>query len=108
MAGKKNTYDVFALDMYLEDGCWTENERHYLGKLSVTPVSGNVDEGDILAAMRAFSFSDLMGRRLRALDTTDRRRVYVEDYTGDGTWWEVGTVKDRMPIYGLRLIDEAA
>ena len=40
-----------------------------------------------------------------ALNTTDRRRVYAEDYSGDGTWWEVGTVKDRMPVYGLRLIE---
>lgn len=101
-------YDVFMLDVYQDECGWVENERHYLGKLDVTPASGEVDEGDILAAMLKFSYPDLMGRRLRALNTTDRRRVYVEDYTGDGTWWEIGTVKGRMPVYGLRLIDEAA
>ncbi len=96
------TFEVFILDMYQEDGCWVENERHYLGRLKVTPATGEVDESDILAAMKQFSYSDLTGCRFQALKTTDRRRVYAEDYYGDGSWWEVGTVKDRAPVYGLR------
>lgn len=68
----------------------------------VTPATGEVDESDILAAMKQFSYSDLTGCRFQALKTTDRRRVYAEDYYGDGSWWEVGTVKDRAPVYGLR------
>lgn len=95
-------FEVFVLDVYQEDGCWVENERHCLGKLKVMPVAGEIDGSDILAAMKQFSYSDLMGRRFQALQTTDRRRVYVEDYYGDGSWWEVGTVKGRMPVYGLR------
>ena len=70
-------FEVYYMDMYMDEGGWTENERHLLGELTVES----------------------------ALNTTDRRRVYAEDYSGDGTWWEVGTVKDRMPVYGLRLIE---
>ena len=47
------------MDMYMDEGGWTENERHLLGELTVES----------------------------ALNTTDRRRVYAEDYSGDGTWW---------------------
>jgi len=101
MATKK-VFEVFVLDVYQEDGCWVENERHRLGKLEVTPATGDVDGYDILAAMKQFSYSDLMGHRYQAIQTTDRRRVYAEDYYGDGSWWEVGTVKDRMPVYGLK------
>ncbi len=107
MADRK-TFDVFLMDVYMEDGSWVENERHRLGKLEVTSMAGEVDGDDVLRAMGQFSFPDLMGRQLRALDTTDRRRVYVEDYTGDGTWWEIGAVKERKPIYMLRLKEEAA
>lgn len=104
----KSTFEVFALDVYMEDGNWVENERHFLGKMEVAPaLNREVDESDILAAMMRFSYPDLCGRRLKVLNTVDRRRVYVEDYCGDGSWWEVGTVKGRMPVYGLRLIEAA-
>lgn len=109
MPDEKVVFEVFYLDVYMEDGCWVENERHRLGKLEVVPaLNREVDGTDILTAMRRFSYPDLCGRRLQALSTTDRRRVYAEDYSGDGTWWEVGTIKDRMPIYGLRLMEEIA
>ena len=40
--------------------------------------------------------------------TTDRRTVYAEDYYGDGSWWEVGAVKNHVPVYGLKLKEDAA
>lgn len=106
----KLEYDVFLLDMWAdEDGDWQENERHRLGELVVRPAVGaEVDANDILNALRRFSYPDTMGRRLRALDTTDRRRVYAEDLHGSGEWWEVGTVKNHMPVYGLKLKEEVA
>ncbi len=107
MSDEKIVFEVYALDVYQEDGCWIENERHRLGKMEVLPALGQeIDTVEILSAMARFSYPDLCGRRLRALNTTDRRRVYAEDYYGDGTWWEVGTVKDRMPVYGLKLLDD--
>lgn len=68
-------------------------------------LSQEIDGMDILAAMARFSYPDFNGRQLKALNTTDRRRMYVEDYYGDGSWREIGTVKDRVPVYGLRLIE---
>ena len=107
MPDEKIVFEVFVLDVYQEDGCWIENERHRLGKMEVlTALSQEIDAAEILTAMARFSYPDFCGRRLRALNTTDRRRVYAEDYYGDGTWWEVGTVKDRMPVYGLRLMED--
>ena len=98
MSDEKIVFEVYALDVYQEDGCWIENERHRLGKMEVLPALGQeIDTVEILSAMARFSYPDLCGRRLR---------VYAEDYYGDGTWWEVGTVKDRMPVYGLKLLDD--
>jgi len=100
-------FDVYYLDVYMDEGGWTENERHRLGRMEVVPtLSQRIDGTEILSAMARFSYPDLCGRRLRALDTTDRRRVYAEDFYGDGTWWEVGTVKNRMPVYGLKLMED--
>ena len=106
---KTQVLDVYYLDMCSDgEGGWEENERHFLGELRITPVLGaEIDSKDVLSAMRKFSYSDLCGRQIRALDTTDRRRVYAEDYYGSGEWWEVGTVKERRPIYGLRLKEAA-
>lgn len=106
---QKKVFDVYYLDVYQEDGSWVENERHRLGRLEVTPThAGEIGEDDVLTAMAKFTYPDWDGRRLKALNTTDRRRVYVEDYYGSGEWWEVGTVKGRMPVYGLKLIEDAA
>lgn len=101
---KTRVFDVFLLDIWAdEEGGWQENERHFLGELKIAPAIGDeIDANDVLRAMGGFSYSDLCGRRMRALDTTDRRRIYAEDYYGSGEWWEVGAVKGRRPIYGLR------
>lgn len=106
---EKQRFEVYLLDMYEDEyGDWQENERHMLGHLTVIPVIGSeIDARDILDAMRRFSYPDLVGRKIRALDTVDQRRVYAEDPYGSGTWWEVGTVKGHMPVYGLRLMEEA-
>lgn len=99
-------FEVYYMDMYMDEGGWTENERHLLGELTVeSALNREIDDIDILAAMARFTYPDFCGCHHKALNTTDRRRVYAEDYSGDGTWWEVGTVKDRMPVYGLRLIE---
>lgn len=106
----KVRFEVFYLDVYMDDaGCWTENDRTPLGELVVNPAVGsNVDAVDVISAMNAFSYSDIIGRRIKALDTSDRRVVYAEDYYGDGTWWEVGTVKGHTPVYGLKLKEDDA
>ena len=99
-------FEVYYMHMYMDEGGWTENERHLLGELTVeSALNREIDDIDILAAMARFTYPDLCECHHKALNTTDRRRVYAEDYSGDGTWWEVGTVKDRMPVYGLRLIE---
>ena len=106
---RMQVFEVYLLDVFMDEGGWEENERHLLGNISVAPVVGfEVDENDILSALRRFSYSDLAGRRIQALDTTDRRKVYAEDYYGSGEWWKVGTVKGHMPVYGLKLKEDEA
>jgi len=106
---KTQTFDVYLLDVYPdENGGWQENDRHFLGKIDVEMVGTEIDDFDILAAMRKFTYSDLSGRKINALMTTDRRTVYAEDYYGDGEWWEVGSVKNHVPVYGLKLREETA
>lgn len=105
---EKLRYEVYLLDMYQNEyGEWQENERHLLGHLD---LDCSADEGiksvDILRAMRRFTFVNLMGRSVCTLDTVDQRRVYAEDLYGCGSWWEVGTVKGHLPVYGLQLMEE--
>ena len=106
---KKQRYDVYLLDMYLDECGWTENERHLLRKLDIELTVGpEIDDVDVLTALKNFSYRDLTGRSIIALVTTDRRTVYAEDYYGDGSWGEVGAVRNRVPVYGLKLRGDAA
>jgi hypothetical protein len=109
MKEKKSVFGVYLLDVYLEESGWQENERHFLGKLEIESVIGTeLDDVDILTALKGFEYNDFSGRRISALITTDRRTVYAEDHYGDGQWWEVGSVKGRVPVYGLKLRGDAA
>lgn len=102
----EHVYNVYLMDVYQEpDGLWVENCRNYMGEMTVKPKKGSEPEpADILASLKAFSFRVLPGRMMMALTTTDRRRVYAEDYYGTGEWWEVGTVKGHKPVYGLERV----
>ena len=40
MNEKKIAFDVYLLDVYLDEGGWIENERHLLGNLEVEPAIG--------------------------------------------------------------------
>lgn len=101
-------FAVYLLDVFLDESGWQENQRFHLGELEIEPVIGKeLDDVDILTAMRKFSYQDFTGRRINALITTDRRKVYAEDCYGDGTWWEIGSIEDRVPVYGLKLRENA-
>lgn len=96
-------YEVYYLDMWKDPQGWTENERFKLGLVDVVPgENGEVGAKNILEALMRFEYFDWFGNKRRVLDTTDRRRVYAEDLYGCGDWWEVGTVKGHMPVYGLK------
>lgn len=106
---KAQVFEVYLLDVFLDECGWQENERFYLGTLKIEPAVGkSLDDVDILAAMKNFRYKDYAGRQISALVTTDRRTVYAEDYYGDGSWWEIGAVKNRVPVYGLKLGGDAA
>ena len=106
---KKRKFEVYLLDVFLDESGWQENERFYLGTLEVEPAVGaDLDDVDILAAMKNFRYRDYTGRQISALVTTDRRTVYAENYYGDGSWWEIGAVKNRVPVYGLKFRGDAA
>ena len=99
-------YDVYLLDMWgnKEDG-YEENERHLVGKIHISaPSFEEVDEGSILKAMKKLEIRQLFGPTVKALMTRNRRVIYIEDYTGDGTWWEIGEAKTRKPVYGVRYV----
>lgn len=100
-------YEVYLLSMYKNDeGLWTENDRYRLGDLEVDAPKGEPGPKDIVKALGGFKIRELTGREISVLSTTDMRRVYAEDYYGDGSWWDVGEVKGRVPTYGLKRKDE--
>ena len=102
---KERVFRVYRLDMYLdENNSWVENQRFLLGKVRV-PMNedGSVDDASVLTAVKAFKCRDFNDCEVQILNTTDRRRVYVEDLYGDGMWLEIGSVKGRVPCYGLEV-----
>ena len=105
MPEKKHVdFDLYELDM-LPDGYggWEENQRFLIGEVSVqADENGHVEDKAVISKVAATRVRDLTGRAHNCLTTTDRRRVYVEDMYGDGSWLEVGAVKMHLPIYGLR------
>ena len=51
---KKQKFEVYLLDVFLDESGWQENERFYLGTLEVEPAVGaDLDDVDILAARSA-------------------------------------------------------
>lgn len=98
-------YDVFAIDMFPDGvGGWVENERQKIGLLHIE-CNGDVTPESIIAILRDFTYTDFLGAEHHVLTTTDRRRIYAEDYYGDGSWWEVGTRKGHKPFLGLSLVE---
>lgn len=99
---------VYLLDMFRDsDSGWVENARTRIGTLVVEKELEDVTDKDILRALSQFTTKDLTGRQCGTISTTDRRRVYAEDLYQDGSWWEVGAVKEHQPMYGLELVQDA-
>lgn len=99
-------FEVYSLDMLPDvNGRWVENERQKIGGIEVECNEESLPRA-LLNALRDVTCRDITGREHPVLLTTDRRRVYIEDYYGTGEWWEVGEKKGRKPFLGLRLAKE--
>ena len=103
------SYDVYQMDMYAsEDGTgWIENARLLIGSVTL-PVTSLEDVTEVMVlkalkkALKKARFTDMTGlASFCPLVTRNRKKVYAEDYYGDGQWWEVGAVKGHCPMYGL-------
>ena len=109
MEHKTVKYDVYLLDMYAGDSeyVWVENARTLIGSVRI-PAENNQGLRDVtvLSALYNAVFSDTLGRAYHPLETKDRRMVYAEDYYGDGQWWEVGSVREHCPIFGLAPVSQ--
>ena len=100
---KTLVFSVWDLDMLLEGGIWVENDRHKNGYLEIRANDINdVTDVQLLKAMSEYKVGTVFGQKTYAIKTTDRRRVYAEDYYGDGTWWEIGQKCGHYPFYGLK------
>ena len=99
---KMKKFEVYTLDTFPddEDGGWVENERQKIGTIEIQSGEQALPVV-ILDALRNLTYRDVAGREHHILNTTDRRRIYVEDFYGTGEWWEVGTKKGRKPFLGL-------
>ncbi len=99
-------FDLFELEMWgnATDG-WEENNRFNLGHLEVPcDDNGEFSKRDILKAMKQKDIKPLFGIPYKAISTIDKRVVFIEE-VADG-WYEIGLVRGREPVYGLRLIEE--
>lgn len=103
MEGKHAVFILYLLDMWgNEKEGWVENNRFDLGRLYVPVDSdGSIRDTEILKAMKKKKVG--LGK---ALNTISRKIVYVADYNGDGTWYEIGWVEDAKPVYGLKFVGE--
>ena len=102
-------FDVYLMEMLPSENCgWVENNRTRVGHIAVPAKT--VDEiGDkmLLDAMFRLKLRNKNGLTEPAICTTDRRRVYAEDYYGDGGWFEIGAKAGHKPIYGLKPYENA-
>jgi len=106
---KTLVFSVWILDMLYEYGTWVENDRHKNGYLEIRAESlDKVTDVQLLKAMSEHKIGTVFGQKTYAISTTDRRRVYAEDYYGDGTWWEIGQKRGHCPLYGLKLEEGGA
>lgn len=105
---KMKKFEVYTLDTFPddEDGGWVETERQKIGTIEIQSGEQALPVV-ILDALRNLTYRDVAGREHHILNTTDRRRIYVEDFYGTGEWWEVGTKKGRKPFLGLQMVKEA-
>ena len=104
---KMKKFEVYSLDMLPdENGGWVENERQKIGTLEIRCSEQSIPRC-ILDGLHNSIVRDIAGREHHILDTTDRRRIYIEDFYGTGEWWEVGTKKGNKPFLGLQLVKEA-
>ena len=96
-------FDVYELDMWSDgEGGWQENSRLHIGEIRVPlNAGGDVTDKSILKALKELEVYDMIGRSVKCLKTTSRSVVYIDDLYGDGSWFEVGSAKDRQPVYGL-------
>lgn len=108
IAKRYSVFNVYLLDMWgnKEDG-FEENQRILVGKIHVpAPTLEEVSEEGILRAMKKLMIEDISGRKVQALETRNRKVVYIEDLYGTGLWWEIGEAGTRKPIFGVKFVGE--
>jgi len=96
-------FAVYELDVWPdEDGGWRWNDKIRVGNIRVpNPPGIGYSEVSILKALKKLTVTEMTGRKYRCLETRNRRKVFIEDVSGDGLWFEVGTIKDQKPIYSV-------
>lgn len=93
-------FKLYALDCYYDPDCgWTENERQFLGNLSIDKASVYVKEEDIVNALQHFKIHCFFGRTAPALEKELPEGFYIEDVSSDSPRWEIGV--DEIPVYLL-------
>lgn len=102
-------YEVYSLDMYKNgDEGLVENGRCFLGWSFATSGKDRLDDKAILLAMARFRYEDASGREVAVMSSrVDRRMVYAQDLYETEQWWEVGYVKGHVPLFGLKLVQQA-
>lgn len=93
-------FKLYALDCYLDPDCgWIENERQFLGNVSIDKSSVYVEKEDIVDALQHFKIHCFFGRTASALEKELPKGFFVEDVSCDLPRWEIGV--DEMPVYLL-------
>ena len=98
-------FKLYALDCYFDPDCgWTENNRQFLGNVSINKASVYVEKEDIVDALQYFKIHYFFGRTAPALEKELPEGFFVEDVSCDLPRWEIGV--DEMPVYLLEGVKE--
>ena len=101
-------FDVFQMDVIPDGyGGWEESDRHYVATIKYPADSvKEIDRKTMLEIMADTYVRHFTGRQVPLTNSTDLRKMFVDDMSYNGTWFEVGVRYHHKPMYGLKLITE--
>lgn len=96
-------FSVYELDVVPDEyGGWIWNDKIRVGSIHVPNLPGiGISEVSILKALKKLTVTEMTGRKYRCLETRNRRKVFIEDLSESGHWFEVGAIKDHKPMYSV-------
>lgn len=105
MTMKETTLNIYYLDMWgnKHDG-YELNDKHHLATLT---MKGVVNKRKITKLLRETMIPASIGSNIKVpILSTKPKRIYIEDYYNDGSYFEIGMRYHHVPFLGVEVVEE--